>query len=158
MYKLLGRRELKIERQGDASFSILLGGEFDQPPEGSPFPARQVHVILEARDPSLSPEIVEYKGPFTPDEVFSFALTPNSQGDVYSGVMDIPTDKWQSAQSLNGSPSNAVLSVLEYEIFPAAPSQVMRVEEDLIMHKDMRCWRRLVYSSSVQLTPPKGIS
>lgn len=162
MYKLIGLRELEVSRTAERSFEIRLRGEFDQTPEGSPFPRREVVARIEARDPDLSEEIVHYLPPphprgqprATTETLTEFALALDPRERSYRRAFEIPPDVWRSARRLNGRPSRAVLSVLEYEIFPTAEAQSDRTGVELLVIEGRMCARRLVYSSTFHLHQP----
>jgi hypothetical protein len=166
MYKLLGRRLLKVDRTGRRSFAVTLSGEFDVTPKPTDFPRRQVVVRLEARDPDLSPEIVHHLPPPTAKGagrqtngvVAEVPLVPNARGDAYAADLKFSEEVWQSAVELFGKPSIAVLSILEFEIFPCAETQSAAADTEFLILDDRACARRLVFSSSLQLNIPRNPS
>jgi hypothetical protein len=160
MYKLLGRRELEVVRHSERRFTVRLNGEFDVPPEGSIFPQREVVVRLEARAPDLSPDVVHYAPPGTPkgssavaaDHLHEYKLSYDSRRSAYLATFEITPELWRSASAFNGKESLAVVSVVEFEIFPTSESQSDSTGTDILMIGNRLAARRLVYSSSFQLT------
>jgi hypothetical protein len=154
MYKLLGRRDLEVERRSERRFHVKLSGEFDQTPPGADFPRREVVARLETRDPALSDDVVHYSPPHTKDNpaqvttqlIAEHALPWSAASQYYAKTIEFDTERWNSAHSVHGQPSIAVLSVIEYEIFPTSELQADATGTEILVLHGRLCARRLVYS------------
>jgi hypothetical protein len=159
MYKLIGKRELQVARLSETGFKLNLSGEFDHAPQPGQFPRREVLARVEARDPSLAPEVVHYvpsedpRGPLPPTTkvVAQFALRRFKSG--YSKRIELSREAWEAARLLHGRPSQAVLSIVENEIYPCAESQTDSTGAEALILDGRLCARKLVYSTTFRIEP-----
>jgi hypothetical protein len=156
MFKMLGKRTLRVTRRGTRAFSVLLKGEFDHAPRPEDFPRREVVVRLEARDPSLPAEVVHYIPANMPKAtsakmnfVFEQPLERSKKGGrEYYGQVVIPQGAWDAVTSMNGGTLTPTLSITEYEIFPTAEAQADDTSTEILHLDGQLCARRLVFSRS----------
>jgi hypothetical protein len=158
--KLLGERTLEVVRHDRLRFTLTLRGEFEHPPKGRSFPRREVVARLQSRDPALAEEVVSYQPPETsaPGRVptatlATYELKRSSSGDSYSRRVTLDADSLASAESVRGLSGLAVLSVEEYEVFPAAGGGPESPGEDLFVLDGVLCARRSVFTLALRIGP-----
>ncbi len=163
-YKMLGRREIDVERHGERRFTLRLSGEFDRPLAGRRLPRREVYVRLEARDLALPDEVVQYLPPRsasntsspTSDACAQHVLAWDEKNKSYVATVEYDPDVWGSATHFEGRPSMATLAVVEHEIYRAPESRGDAADVEFVMIDGERCGRKLIFSSTFHVGPAEA--
>jgi hypothetical protein len=172
MYKLIGDRVLEVSRGGRDQFTITLSGDFDQTRDSKLWPRRDVIATISARHHDVPSEVIEYVPPSSNPsprlgpgwandsakpaalldpavDVQEFQLRGSRRGHSYSRTIKV--DPGIFSDPRQSSAQAVVLSVNEYEIFPAAEGSLDAGGEGLVVIDEQLCVRRVVYSYSCEI-------